>query len=203
MFLARSILTILGAGLGASCRVPSLVMSGLRSDDGRQRGRIEKHGKKLRVIVFAGNDPVTGKRVYLRDTINGTDAAAYKRAQRALNKLLTQVDSQRSAPSSVPLSHALDEWMRTSEIEDSTRETYQGYIDRTIRPVLGDEPVNKITARMLENFYVDLRRCRARCDGKPYIEKHKKTGDHDCNAEKCTAHVCKPFAASRSSTPMR
>jgi integrase len=171
-------------------------MSGIRSDDGRQRGRIEERGKTLRVIVYAGVDPVTGKRVYLRETINGTDAAAYKRARRALNKLLTQVDSQRSAPSSVSLSHALDEWMRTSEIEDSTRQTYQGYIDRTIHPVLGDEPVNKITARMLENFYADLRRCRARCDGKPFIEKHTKRGDHDCRAAKCKAHACKPMAAS-------
>lgn len=96
----------------------------------------------------------------------------------------------------MPLSHALAEWMRTSEIEDSTRQTYQGYVDRTIPPVLGDEAVSKITARMLENFYADLRRCRVRCDGKPFIEKHKKSGDHDCKAAKCTAHMCKPLAAS-------
>jgi hypothetical protein len=63
-------------------------MSGIRSDDVRQRGRIEERGKTLRVIVYAGVNPVTGKRVYLRETINGTDAAAYKRAHRALNKLL-------------------------------------------------------------------------------------------------------------------
>lgn len=148
------------------------------------------------MIVYAGIDPVTGKRIYLRETIKGTDKAAQKRAQRTLNKLLAQVDGQRSAPSSATLLFALDEWMRTNEIEDGTRKTYQGYIDRSIRPVLGDEPVNKITARMLENFYADLRRCRNRCDGKPFIEKHKKRGDHDCKAEQCRVHECTPMAAS-------
>ncbi|MER5392288.1 hypothetical protein [Saccharopolyspora sp. NPDC002686] len=38
-------------------------------------------------------------------------------------QLLAQVDGQRSAPSSVSLSYALTEWMRTSGIEDNTRHT--------------------------------------------------------------------------------
>ncbi|WP_242189248.1 site-specific integrase [Saccharopolyspora soli] len=164
--------------------------------EGRQRGRIEERGKTLRVIVYAGTDPVTGKRAYLRETINGTDKAAQKLAEKALNKLLAQVDGQRSAPSSVSLSYALAEWMRTSEIEDSTRHTYEGYINRSIVPALGDTAVNKISARMLESFYTELRRCRRRCDGKPYVERHKKSGEHDCATEQFRAHECKPMAAS-------
>lgn len=170
-------------------------MSSARSE-GRQRGRIEERGKTLRVIVYAGVDPVTGRRSYLRETIDGTDKAARKRAEKALNKMLAQVDGQRSAPSSTSLSYALDEWMRTNEIEASTRKAYLGYIDRTIRPALGTTAVNKITARTLEGFYTDLRRCRARCDGKPYIERHKKTGKHDCANAGCKPHECKPMAAS-------
>lgn len=120
---------------------------GSARSEGRQRGRIETRGKTLRVVVHAGTDPVTGKRSYIRETINGTGKAAYKRAERALNKLLSQVDDQRSAPSSVEFSFALREWMRTNEIEESARHTYQGYIDRTIRPALGDLNVNEITPR--------------------------------------------------------
>lgn len=183
---------VLGAALGAS----TLKAMSRAHPDERQRGRIEERSKTLRVVVFAGNDPVTGRRTYLRETINGTDKAAYKRAEKALTKLLAQVDSQRSTPSTVSLSFALDEWMRTSEIEDSTRHTYSGYIDRSIKPALGETAVNKISARMLEGFYTELRRCRARCDGKPYIEKHKKPGEHDCVAEECRPHACKPMAAS-------
>jgi integrase len=89
----------------------------------------------------------------------------------------------------------ITEWLRTSEHEDSTREGYRGYIKRTIQPALGDVPITKITARMLETFYAELRRCRVRCDGRSFIE-HKAVGEHDCKAAKCTLHTCKPMAAS-------
>ncbi|SNR95405.1 hypothetical protein SAMN06265360_1432 [Haloechinothrix alba] len=86
--------------------------------EGRRRGRIEQRSNSLRVVVYAGHGPVTGKRSYLRQKIDGTDKAARKRAEKALNRLLTQVDSQRSASSSVTLGYALDEWLRVTELED-------------------------------------------------------------------------------------
>jgi integrase len=165
--------------------------------EGRSRGRIEPHGKGLRVVVYAGTDPVTGRRSYLREKIDGTDKAARKRADKALNKLLTQVDQQRATTSSVSLSHTLDEWMRNTELEDSTRKTYEGYISRTIKPAFGDLSVRKLDARAMESFYTELRRCRARCDGTPYVEKHGTDEDgHDCKAAGCKLHKCHPMAAS-------
>jgi integrase len=164
---------------------------------GRPRGRIEERGNGLRVVVYAGVDPVTGRRSYLREKVAGTDTAAYKRAEKLLHKLLTRIDAQRAPSSSVDLSHALAEWLRVTELEDSTRRTYEGYIARTIRPALGTVPVNKLTARTLESFYTELRRCRARCDGKPHIEKHTTADEgHDCRAAGCVAHRCRPMAAS-------
>lgn len=65
-----------------------------------------------------GHRPRHGKRQYLRETVQGTDKAAHKRAEKALTKLLNQVNEQNSTPSAVALSYALDEWMRTSELED-------------------------------------------------------------------------------------
>jgi hypothetical protein len=38
-----------------------------------KRGRIERRGNALRVRVYAGDDPVTGKRVYRSETVPGTD----------------------------------------------------------------------------------------------------------------------------------
>jgi integrase len=161
----------------------------------RRRGNIRQRGSSLQVRLFAGKDPVTGRDVYLTASIPGTGKKAHKKAEDKLAEFRTQVTKQRSTPSSVKLGYAIDEWMRTSEHEDSTREGYRGYITRTIQPVLGDVPITKITARMLENFYTELRRCRVRCDGRPFIE-HKATGEHDCTAAKCVPHVCKPMAAS-------
>lgn len=170
-------------------------MAGARSE-GRQRGRIEERGGSLRVIVYAGVDPVTGKRVYLRESVKGTDKAAYKLAERVMNRLLTKVDDQRSPTSSVSVSHAVGEWLRTSEIEDSTRDGYVNYIKRYIKPALGELPVRRIDAHTLESFDTELRRCRARCNRKPFFEKHKLDGDHDCVKEKCKPHKCKALAAS-------
>jgi hypothetical protein len=44
----------------------------------RRRGRIERRGDTLRVRVYAGDDPVTGKRVYRSETVQVTDCAAEK-----------------------------------------------------------------------------------------------------------------------------
>ena len=113
---------------------------------------------------------MTGRDVYLTASFSGTDRKARKRAEDKLAEFRTQVNKQRATPSSVKLSYAIAEWLRTSEHEDSTREGYRGYITRTIRPALGDVPITKITARMLETFYADLRRCRVRCDGRSFID---------------------------------
>ena len=164
-------------------------------EPGRRRGNIRQRGSSLQVRFFAGTDPVTGRDVYLTASIAGTDKKAHKRAEDKLAEFRTQVNKQRSTPSAVKLGYAIDEWMRISEHEDSTREGYRGYITRTIRPALGEVPINKLTARMLEGFYAELRRCRVRCDRRPFIE-HKKPGEHDCKAVKCRPHVCKPMAAS-------
>ncbi|GAB3446276.1 tyrosine-type recombinase/integrase [Actinophytocola sediminis] len=161
----------------------------------RRRGRIEERGANLRVVVYAGLDPVTGRRAYLRETVKGNDRAARKRADKVMTRLLSRVDQQRSTESSIPLGKVIDEWLRVAELEDSTREMYRGYLNRNIRPVLGAIPARKLSARDLETFYAELRRCRVRCDGKPYVE-HKVMDDHSCKAEKCAEHECNPLAVS-------
>ncbi|MGB3443677.1 MAG: hypothetical protein WBA97_33490 [Actinophytocola sp.] len=51
-----------------------------------------------------------------------------------MNRLLMKVEDQRSPTSSVTLAYAVDEWLRTSEVEDSTRDGYVNYINRYIKP---------------------------------------------------------------------
>jgi integrase len=161
----------------------------------RKRGSIRVRGGSLQVRVYAGVDPVTGKDRYLTATVKGTDRAARRKANKELSKLQIEVDEQRSAQTTVTLGYTLDEWLRTVELEDSTRDTYVGYIERTIRPALGDTSISKITTRSLELLYAELRACRSRCNGRPFVE-HKGDGEHDCAKSKCKAHECKPMAAS-------
>src|SRR5688500_4158408 len=120
---------------------------------GRRRGSIRERGNSLQVRVYAGQDPLTGRDRYLSKTIKGADRAARKQAERALTRLQAEVDKQRAPETSVPLSRALDEWLRTVEIEDTTRRTYQGYIERMIKPALGPIGIDKLSARDLETLY--------------------------------------------------
>jgi hypothetical protein len=118
--------------------------------------------------VYAGLDPVTGRDRYLTESVRGTDRAARKRAERALTRLQAEVDKQRVPETAVPLSRALDEWLRTVEIEESTRRSYVGYIERVINPVLGSVSIAKLSARNLETLYAELRRCRT-----PAVEERR------------------------------
>jgi hypothetical protein len=119
----------------------------------RPKGYIRERGNALQVRYFAGRDPVTGKDVYLTASVPGLDDAAYEKAEDKLAEFRTQVDKQRSAESAVSLSYAIDEWLRTSEVDDSTRKTHVGYIERTIKPVLGKIAVNKLSANHREFLY--------------------------------------------------
>jgi integrase len=161
----------------------------------RKRGSIRVRGSSLQVRAYAGVDPVTHRDLYVSESVKGTDRAARREADKVLARLQAQVDTQRSAQTSVTLAYTLDEWLGTVELEDSTRDTYVGYIERTIRPVLGDVPISKLTTRTLELLYAELRRCRVRCDGRPFVE-HRAADEHDCGRSKCTVHRCKPMAAS-------
>lgn len=49
----------------------------------------------------------------------------------------------------------------------------------TSSPRSAKVPVGKVTAKMLEDFYAELHRCRARCDGRPAVD-HRTDEPHEC-----------------------
>jgi hypothetical protein len=49
--------------------------------------------------------------------------------------------------------------MEVAELDVSTRETYEGYIRRTILPALGSMELRKLRGPVLDMFYARLRRC--------------------------------------------
>ena len=174
-------------------------------------------GGSHQVLVYAGVDPVTGRDSYLSESTR--DEAKIPEIR---SRLLAQVDRQRSAATKATLAYTLDAWMEVHEADESTRDDYRALIDRTIVPALGDVPVSKLGTRALEQFYAQLRRCRVRCKGKPYVEhvvagphecrtvQHrrrpgrpsaKSQAEHDCAVAQCKViecppHVCKPLSAA-------
>ncbi len=95
-------------------------------------------------------------------------------------RLVAQLDDQRGFRTSATFGKALEAWLRTHAAEHATLDGYSGYVRRTIEPALGDVPINKITPRVLEEFYAELRRCRLRCRGGVPAVDHRKSGPHEC-----------------------
>jgi len=181
----------------------------------RPRGSIRKRGGRFQVRVYAGQDPVTGRAHYLTESTGDE-----KQANRILRRLLTEVDEQRNARTKATLGTAIDTWLRVHDAEVGTLDGYEIHARLYVRPALGDVPVGKVSAQMLEELYAQLRRCRTRCNGRPFIE-HRVDGPHechvvthrrppgrrpaagypphDCSAMKCkivecSPHVCRPLA---------
>jgi hypothetical protein len=57
------------------------------------------------------------------------------------------VDSQRVPESGISLGQAIEERLAANEIEDTTRRTYVGYIERTIKPAIGALPPGRSSVR--------------------------------------------------------
>jgi integrase/DNA-binding transcriptional regulator YhcF (GntR family) len=160
----------------------------------RQRGEIEvlKSGA-LRVKVYAGEDPLTGRRHFLRETIPPGPNAG-REAEKARARMLNQVDEGRNPRTKATVNQLMDRYLDVLDVDVTTRKSYEGYIRNHIRPLLGKLPVAKLTGETLDSFYTVLRRCRAHCDKRPFIE-HISRDQHTCT-DKCKPHKCRPLAAS-------
>jgi integrase len=123
------------------------------------RGHVRKRGdSSYQAIVYAGIDPVTKRQRYLRQT-----AHTQREAERALTRLLSQVDEQRTPNTNATVGYLLDRWLELAQLELTTRDTYQAYLRRHVRPVLGGMPLRKLTVDVLDRFYLRLARHGGRC----------------------------------------
>ncbi|HEY0448215.1 tyrosine-type recombinase/integrase [Actinophytocola sp.] len=156
------------------------------------RGEIERlPSGSLRVRIYAGTDPVTGKRHRLEEIVPAGPNAEDD-AERALTRLLSQRDEQRNARTRATVNQLLDRYFALTRVEQTTKENYESLARLHIRPLLGDVSLAKINGETLDSFYNVLRKCRARCQGRKYIE-HRTDRPHKCD-EKCGPHKCKGLA---------
>jgi integrase len=124
-------------------------------------GYIRQRGNAWQVIVHAGHDPITGKRRNL------TGTARTKREAQALRaRLLTQVNEGKRPVADATVAQLLARWLEVADLAWSTRVTYQGYIDRTILPALGQVPLPRLDTATLDRFYTTLR-VRGGAGGQP------------------------------------
>jgi integrase len=130
-------------------------------------GHIERlPSGSYRVIVYAGTDPLTGRRLRFRQTVKTEE-----QAQILLGKLLEQVAEGRQPDTGVTVAELLRQYLTVAELDRSTRQTYEGYIRRTILPALGSMELRKVRGPVLDMLYARLHRCGdLACSGKPFTE---------------------------------
>jgi integrase len=115
-------------------------------------GYIRQRGSAWQVIVHAGHDPITGKRRNLTGTTRTKREAQALRA-----RLLNQVNEGRRPATDATVAQLLARWLEVADLAWSTRVTYQGYVDRTILPALGQVPLRRLDTAILDRFYTTLR----------------------------------------------
>jgi integrase len=170
-------------------------MAKANSPKKRDRGGIDQlPSGAYRVRVYAGIDPVTGRRHDLTDTIPAGPNAA-KLAEQLRVKFLNQVYERRHPRTNATVNQMLDRYFDEVDLEYNTLDGYLGYAKKHIRPLLGDQKVGSLDAGVMDSFYAELRRCRDHCKKSKGQIDHRTPREHECD-QRCRPHACKPLAAS-------
>lgn len=107
-----------------------------------------------RVRVDAGADPVTGKRIQLSRVVRG----GVRAAEDALRRLHKEAADGKRGRQSASVGELLDQWLANSRstLSPKSIQNYSMRIEKQLRPTIGHIPVEKLTARHLDQLYRGL-----------------------------------------------
>jgi integrase len=171
---------------------------------GEKTGRSSRRGRRprghldtlpsgaIRVRVYAGVDVVSKKDLYLTEVIPAGPRAAAQ-AEQTRVRLVHQVAEKRHPRTNATIDQLLDKHLPQLAVEESTRKNYEGYLNKHVRPLLGQVRIGSLDAETLDSFAAELARCRDHCDGTVTVA-HYTDGEHRCTS-KCRPHVCRPLSA--------
>jgi integrase len=129
---------------------------------------IRKRRKGLQVQVFAGRDPLTGRKRWLSRQVDGQTKAAWREAKKVEAQLLEQVDrGERRDGRSRTIGELVERWLEWRQqvrpISPVTVANYRGAIDRYILPNLGRAMLHEVDAATLDTLYARVRATGGKC----------------------------------------
>jgi integrase len=94
---------------------------------------------------------LTGRDHYLRGTVPAGPRAD-REAKKVRTRLLAEVDERRNPRTNATVGQLLDRHLEMAELDQSTLDTYRGYVKKHIRPLLGSKKVGQLDADVLDSF---------------------------------------------------
>lgn len=118
-------------------------------------GHIVERNGSFRVMVYAGRDPVTGRKRYVTRTVRGNR----RDAERVRNEMLVDVQQGKTSPASATFGDLLDAWYDAASPDWSPRTAleHRRVIDSVLKPALGTKKLAKLRASDLDSLYGALR----------------------------------------------
>jgi Phage integrase, N-terminal SAM-like domain len=117
----------------------------------------------LVVVVYAGRDPLTGRKR------QKTGTAATKAEARQLEaRLISQVGAgQHGGAAGKTVADLLEAWFQwrpsVRPISPNTLVNYRRYADQKLLPALGRLPLNRVDTATIDRFYAELRQRSSKC----------------------------------------
>jgi integrase len=124
---------------------------------------IKKRGNSWWVVVYAGRDPLTGKKRQKTGT-----ARTRTEARQLEARLLQEAGGgEHRAAGSRTVGELLEAWYRwrptVRQISPRTLVTYRSYIDHKIDPALGNVRLSRVTTATIDEFMAQLRERGSKC----------------------------------------
>ncbi len=129
---------------------------------------IRKRGSGLQVQVYAGRDPLTGRKRWVSRQVPGQTKASHRQAKKVEAELLEQVDrGEHRGSRTRTVGELVERWFtwrqQVRPISPVTVANYRGAIDRYILPALGRAKVREVDAATLDALYAQVRAHGGKC----------------------------------------
>ncbi|HEX9467466.1 MAG TPA: tyrosine-type recombinase/integrase, partial [Acidimicrobiia bacterium] len=118
-------------------------------------GFIRKRGDAWQVIVYAGRDPVTGRKRQLSRNVRGTK----REAQAVRTRLLLEVDDGNHVSTAATFGELVEQWFEHASPDWSpkTASETRRLIEKIVKPRLARVRLTRLKTADLDHFYDSLR----------------------------------------------